>query len=84
MNSIDQAALERKLAERRKAAEMFQAQREAMCRTQIAQVAQMLRGALHELTILQKKPSADQDDINLVSHRHAKRIIDVVTGIERY
>ncbi len=82
--SIDQAQLERKLAERRKAAETYQARLEAMARTQIAQVAQMLRGALFELTVLQKNPGVDQDDINLVSHRHAKRIIDVVTGIERY
>ena len=82
--SIDQAQLERKLAERRRAAEIYQARLEAMARTQITQVAQMLRGALFELTVLQKNPGVNQDDINLVSHRHAKRIIDVVTGIERY
>ncbi len=82
--SIEQAQLERKLAERQRAAEEFEARIVAANNVQVGMIQQMLMAALKDLQVLQQRPSGKFDEVNLVAQKHARRIQAVVNGTERF
>lgn len=81
--SIEQAQLERKLAERQRAAKEFQARLIAANNIQVGVIQQMMIEALKELKVLEQKPSGKFDEVNLVAQKYARRIQGVVAGTER-
>lgn len=74
---------EAELSRRRLYAEQYQARIEAAQNVQLVQVQQMLMTALKELKVLEQTPSPEMNDVNLVAHRHAKLIFNVVNGQDK-
>jgi len=68
------------LARRKRAAEEYQRRLVAAQSTQVAAMTQMLMEAFKELRVLDKRPNPELNEINLVAHRHAKKIISVMNG----
>lgn len=68
------------LAQRKLACEEYQRRLEAAQSTQITAMTQMLIEALKELRVLDRTPNPELNEINLVAHRHAKKILSVMAG----
>ena len=80
--SVDQGALEVKLLKAKKALEQERARAAAIRKAQEAQMAQMLLACMREYAILMRRPSPEDNDINQVAKRHARRVLAVAMGEE--